>query len=125
MTENPILSPLAVPPDEVARLLNVGRTTVYGLLDSGEIRSLKIGARRLVRIEEVAAFLRRREEEQASDRPSKAVDNAEIRQESVPCEPHVEVVSISAGQEPPKRRGPGRPKGSRNKPKIAMPEGSA
>ena len=34
--------------EEAARLLNVGRSTVYDLIRSGRLRSIKIGRRRLV-----------------------------------------------------------------------------
>ena len=34
--------------EDAARLLNVGRSTVYALIRSGRLRSIKIGRRRLV-----------------------------------------------------------------------------
>jgi excisionase family DNA binding protein len=42
---------------EVARELRLGRTRAYGLLWSGELRSLKIGRRRLVRRSDLERFL--------------------------------------------------------------------
>lgn len=39
-------------PDEVRELLNIGRNTMYGLLKTGKIRSIKIG--RIYRIPESA-----------------------------------------------------------------------
>jgi excisionase family DNA binding protein len=34
--------------EDAARILNVGRSTVYDLIRSGRLRSIKIGRRRLV-----------------------------------------------------------------------------
>jgi excisionase family DNA binding protein len=34
--------------DEVAEILGVGRTTVYGLLGSSELRSMRVRGRRLI-----------------------------------------------------------------------------
>ena len=41
----------------VAQLLNLGRTNVYGLLGSGQIRSVKLGRRRLVPRESVEEYV--------------------------------------------------------------------
>lgn len=48
LVERPASAPLSVSVDEAARLIGVGRSTMFALLDSGEIRSVKVGARRLV-----------------------------------------------------------------------------
>ena len=43
--------------EDAARLLNVGRSTVYDLIRSGRLRSIKIGRRRLVPRDALDAFL--------------------------------------------------------------------
>lgn len=48
LVERPATQPVSVSVDEACRLLGVGRSTMFGLLDSGEIRSVKVGVRRLV-----------------------------------------------------------------------------
>jgi excisionase family DNA binding protein len=47
--------PLAVSPAEAGRLAGVGRTTIYAAISSGELRSLKIGTRRLVAVDACAS----------------------------------------------------------------------
>jgi excisionase family DNA binding protein len=49
--------PRLVRVEEAARLLGIGRTTVYDLLRSGRLRSIKIGRRRLVPVEAVAEVI--------------------------------------------------------------------
>jgi excisionase family DNA binding protein len=44
-------------PEEVAEALNIGRTMVYGLMKSGELRSVKIGHLRRVLPEDVDAYV--------------------------------------------------------------------
>jgi excisionase family DNA binding protein len=46
--------------DELARELSVGRTTAYALCWEGQIPSMKIGRRRLIRRADVAEFIERR-----------------------------------------------------------------
>ena len=58
-------APLAVSPAEGARLAGVGRTKFYEALSAGEVRSIKFGARRLVRVSEILAWLERLEAETA------------------------------------------------------------
>ena len=53
---------LAVSPNEAARLCSIGRTTLYAALSSGELKSLKIGTRRLITIEALRDWLRRHEQ---------------------------------------------------------------
>ena len=48
---------LAYGPEEACRLLGVGRTTLFGLLKTGEIPSFQIGGRRLIRHADLAAFV--------------------------------------------------------------------
>ena len=57
LTERPAGAPLSVSVDEAARLLGVGRTTVFTLLDEGTIRSVKVGSRRLVPRKALDEFL--------------------------------------------------------------------
>lgn len=42
---------------DAARQLGIGRTLMYELLDSGEIKSIKVGTRRLVPEAELVRFL--------------------------------------------------------------------
>lgn len=46
--------------DTAAQLLGVGRTTVYDLLNRGALRSMKIGRRTLLPIEDLDAFVDRK-----------------------------------------------------------------
>jgi predicted DNA-binding transcriptional regulator AlpA len=39
--------------------MGMGRTSVYGLINDGSLKSVKIGSRRLVRIDSIAAFIDR------------------------------------------------------------------
>ena len=39
---------VAVSPGEAAKLIGVGRTKIYELISSGALRSVKVGARRLI-----------------------------------------------------------------------------
>jgi len=41
---------------EAAKALNVGRSTLYQLIQSGALKSVKIGQRRLVHIESLKAY---------------------------------------------------------------------
>lgn len=50
-------SPIAVGPMEAARLAGVGRTMLYQAIASGDLRSLKIGRRRLIKLSELEAWL--------------------------------------------------------------------
>ena len=47
--------------DELIRFLRCGRTRTNEILRSGELKSYKIGRRRLIRREDVEAFLERNE----------------------------------------------------------------
>ncbi|WP_424984622.1 helix-turn-helix domain-containing protein [Microbulbifer sp. S227A] len=52
---------LAVSPNEAARLCSIGRTTLYAALSSGELKSVKIGTRRLITIDALRDWLKRNE----------------------------------------------------------------
>jgi excisionase family DNA binding protein len=53
---------LAYPVTEAAELIGVSRSQLYELFSTGEVTSVKIGARRLVRHEALVAYLDRLEE---------------------------------------------------------------
>ena len=53
--------PIAVSPNEAARLAGVGRTTLYAALAKGDLRSIKIGTRRLILIEAIYEWLAQHE----------------------------------------------------------------
>lgn len=53
--------PLAVAPAEAARLIGCGRTKLYELLGTGEIKSFHLGRRRLVRLAAIEAWMAARE----------------------------------------------------------------
>jgi len=44
---------------ELARLLGIGRTTVYRLVNTGELRAVRVGERLRFRPEDVNAYLER------------------------------------------------------------------
>lgn len=54
---------LAVSPREAARLLGVSVPTIYELLGSGRVHSVKVGTRRLVSVAALRAFVDRSDEE--------------------------------------------------------------
>lgn len=45
--------------EEAARQLGVGRTTIFGLVATGDLRTVKIGRRRLVPIEAINELVER------------------------------------------------------------------
>jgi excisionase family DNA binding protein len=55
------MDPLLVSVQEAARMLGIGRTSIYQLINSGELQTMKLGRRRLITIES----LRRVTERQA------------------------------------------------------------
>jgi len=57
---------IAVSPSEAARLSGIGRTKLYEVLNSGALASFKIGSRRLIRVSEIDAWLRRLEADQTA-----------------------------------------------------------
>jgi excisionase family DNA binding protein len=54
----PPLPQLAVAPADAARIAGIGRTSLYAALSSGQLRSFKVGSRRLIRLEAIDAWLR-------------------------------------------------------------------
>jgi excisionase family DNA binding protein len=54
---DPTGAPRAYNPDAFAQVVGLGRTTVYQLIRDGQIRSIKIGRRRLIPAEEVDRLL--------------------------------------------------------------------
>ena len=44
---------------EAGRILSLGRTSIYGLMDGGDLVSVKIGQRRLVRRDSIESFIER------------------------------------------------------------------
>ncbi|WP_411890280.1 helix-turn-helix domain-containing protein [Yoonia sp. SDW83-1] len=58
---NPKHAPIAVSPDETARLAGLGRTALYATLAKGDLPSTKIGTRRLVRVDAIREWLARHE----------------------------------------------------------------
>ena len=56
-----IMQPIAVSPNEAARLAGVGRTTLYAALSSGALTSIKIGTRRLITVDAIRAWLKQNE----------------------------------------------------------------
>ncbi|MBK8210397.1 MAG: helix-turn-helix domain-containing protein [Rhodospirillales bacterium] len=55
------VEPIAVSPGEAARLAGVGRTTIYGSISAGELRSIKLGKRRLIAMDALREWLRAHE----------------------------------------------------------------
>jgi len=53
---------LAVSPNEAARLCSIGRTTLYAALSSGDLKSIKIGTRRLITIDALRDWLKKNEQ---------------------------------------------------------------
>ena len=52
--------------DEAAQRLSIGRTLAYELIRSGELRSLKIGHRRLIARDDLEAFVQSRRSGEAA-----------------------------------------------------------
>jgi excisionase family DNA binding protein len=51
------LEPISVDIPEACRLTGVGRSKLYQLMDAGEIRSVKVGKRRLVPVASLREWL--------------------------------------------------------------------
>jgi len=63
----PFGNPLLLTINQVAGLLNLGRTKTYEIVRSGKIKSLKVGSRRLVRREDVELYVKQVAEDQSED----------------------------------------------------------
>jgi excisionase family DNA binding protein len=48
---------LAVSPAEAARRSGLGRTTIYAAMKAGDLKSIKIGARRLIMVDALKSWL--------------------------------------------------------------------
>ena len=58
-TVGPTIEPLSVDIAGACRMTGLGRSKIYELLGSGEIRSLKVGRRRIVTVAAIRDFLDR------------------------------------------------------------------
>lgn len=56
------LTPIAVSPDMAAQLAGVGRTTLYAALAKGDLKSIKIGTRRLIKVSAIHEWLQQNEQ---------------------------------------------------------------
>lgn len=56
-TNNSKLEPLAVSVTDAVRISGLGRTSIYEAVGAGTLASLKIGARRLILLESLRAWL--------------------------------------------------------------------
>jgi len=52
-------TPLVVDLTEAAEILRLGRTKLYELLNAGELPSFKVGARRLIAVQDLEAYVAR------------------------------------------------------------------
>ncbi len=57
MDAEPRLAAMALSVQEAARVLGLGRTTVFALVSRGELASLRVGRRRLVPVSAIEAYL--------------------------------------------------------------------
>ena len=60
--------PLTHSPDAAARRLGVGRTMIFELMNSGELRRIKFGKRTLIPDADLVALIERRAEREGSPR---------------------------------------------------------
>lgn len=58
---------LAYSVDDVVRLLGTNRSAIYKAISSGQLRSFKIGRRRLISRRAIKEYIRTLEEEEASE----------------------------------------------------------
>lgn len=58
--EQPLtVQPLAVGPEEAARLTGHSRSAIYGAIAKGELQAFKSGKRRLILVKELEAWINR------------------------------------------------------------------
>jgi len=55
--DQPIIDPITVTTKEAERLLSIGHTTLYRLIDAGKIDTLTVGAKRLVTYASIKRFV--------------------------------------------------------------------
>jgi excisionase family DNA binding protein len=63
------MEPLVVKPEDASHLLGVSRATVYRLIATGELPSLRVGSDRRVSVETLRRWLAEREESQKCESP--------------------------------------------------------
>jgi len=66
MTEKPTIEPLAHSPDRAAQRIGISTRAIYTSIATGEIRSFKIGKRRLIADTELQRFVERKMAEAAA-----------------------------------------------------------
>jgi excisionase family DNA binding protein len=54
-------------PVEAAQVLGMGRTAVFALIKSGQLRSIKLGGARFITADALQAFVRELEQKSAND----------------------------------------------------------
>jgi excisionase family DNA binding protein len=57
----PSIESLAVSTFQAARIAGVGRTTIYEAIQSGDLKSVKVGKRRVIRIAALEDWLKSKE----------------------------------------------------------------
>lgn len=65
MQEKPSLDPLAHSPDSAAKRIGTNTRAVYALIASGELRSFKLGKRRLIADAELQRLVQKKQAEAA------------------------------------------------------------
>lgn len=58
------VAPITVRIPQAAQMLGVGRTTIYALINAGEIEAIKIGSATVIVVESLRAFVFRRQQGQ-------------------------------------------------------------
>lgn len=59
--KNSMPNRIAVSIEEAAEMVGIGRSTLYGKLSAGELPSMKIGKRRLIRVDALNAWVAEQE----------------------------------------------------------------
>lgn len=57
MPNSELTEPLALSPDDAARALSLGRTKLFAMIRSGQLKAVKVGSRTLVPIAAIKALL--------------------------------------------------------------------
>ena len=65
MDQTRLVAPLSVGVEEGGRILGISRSATYEFIAKGEIKTFKIGRRRLVLMSELKAFIERTAKENA------------------------------------------------------------